>query len=295
MLFFVLPLCTTPFRLFFSLLTLFVSVDNNNNNNSNERTKENRNERTTHIHPSLILVKTTTTLTYIYIQIPIIILNAMNWNWQMLLMTRSYDKLSDCWTGHYFPPFFYCTVLYFVIDFLWVLRKPNCVASPTVIILHHLCALLYIYVPHVAHESEWCMGACMSVELNTWFLIYRRVIHKQEQQKQRTVSRMDIRYSTTNTDSTVIRIKPVSVLFYCTWFYIRCILYPQLIPDIYAMWIVRTARYGTMWNVLAIALPLHTLLCVLNFKWTHDLVLSKLRHWTMHSDKNTSEAVSRGL
>ena len=30
---------------------------------------------------------------------------------------------------------------------------------------------------------------------------------------------------------------------------------------------------------MAIALPFHTIFCFLNFKWSWDLLMSKLRYW----------------
>jgi hypothetical protein len=50
------------------------------------------------------------------------------------------------------------------------------VRSPVVILSHHICAALYMLIPLHYPQYHWCMAACMTVEVNTWLLIARRVV-----------------------------------------------------------------------------------------------------------------------
>ena len=111
--------------------------------------------------------------------IPIVALNVMNWNWEILMNLQKKQTVADAWTGEWFDLFFWTTLSYFVADLLWILLIPNSVKSPSVIIQHHVATMLYILIPYYTPEVRWCMGACMSVEINTWFLIARRVFNKQ--------------------------------------------------------------------------------------------------------------------
>ncbi|KAL3942199.1 MAG: hypothetical protein SGARI_000346 [Bacillariaceae sp.] len=113
------------------------------------------------------------------ILIPIVALNVMNWNWEMLVNLKKKQTVADAWHGEWFYVFFWTTMLYFVTDLIWVISVPNCVKSPAVIIQHHIATMLYILIPYYQPSVRWCMGACMSVEINTWFLIARRVFNKQ--------------------------------------------------------------------------------------------------------------------
>jgi hypothetical protein len=150
--------------------------------------------------------------------VPITALNVMNWNWDILLEQfvgihrgrrnshrGSLMVLQDAWTGDWFDVFFAATVLYFLVDLLWILLVPASVKSPATIIQHHIATLLYISIPYIRPECRWCMGACMIVELNTWFLIARRVFNKQ-----------GFPPWTIDLGSFLsIRVKVISVAFYC--------------------------------------------------------------------------------
>jgi len=119
--------------------------------------------------------------------VPVVILNGINWNWDILLYELKFaggkKTIQDAWLNHpdYFPLFFAITIAYFVADLLWVILIPNCVKSPNVIIQHHIATLIYLIIPYkYPTETGWLMGACLSVEINTWLLIARRVFNKQE-------------------------------------------------------------------------------------------------------------------
>mmetsp|Transcript_8512 Transcript_8512/g.10768 ORF Transcript_8512/g.10768 Transcript_8512/m.10768 type:complete len:254 (-) Transcript_8512:2387-3148(-) len=113
--------------------------------------------------------------------VPIVVLNALNWNWDQLIYGNNKQELPfvHAWTGDYFDMFYWTTVAYFAIDLIWVCVIPKCVKSSSTIIQHHFAVLLYIVIPYKIHEYRFLMGICMSVELNTWFLIARRVFNKQ--------------------------------------------------------------------------------------------------------------------
>jgi hypothetical protein len=111
--------------------------------------------------------------------IPIVALNVMNWNWEILMNLQKKQTVADAWTGEWFDMFFWATLGYFVADLSWICIIPNSVKSPSVIIQHHVATMLYILIPYNTPAVRWCMGACMSVEVNTWFLIARRVFNKQ--------------------------------------------------------------------------------------------------------------------
>lgn len=194
--------------------------------------------------------------------------------------------IKDAWTGDWFEAFFFVTALYFVLDLMWIIFLPKCVSSPAVILQHHLAALVYIMVPYFAEEAQWGMGACMSVEINTWFLIARRVFNKQGFSP--WVIDLPPLFS--------LKVKLISILFYTTWIFVRCYLYPLLWFEFHSMWQQRSKQYGTKYNLFAISLPLHTILCILNLKWTYDLINSKIRYWRLAgSARGGEEKISKGL
>ena len=70
---------------------------------------------------------------------------------------------------------FFSFLLYLSTDTLWVLIKPESVASPLTIIIHHIVCLYawvdpYIYAPEF---SKW-ISAMLLVEINTFLLIAKR-------------------------------------------------------------------------------------------------------------------------
>jgi len=219
--------------------------------------------------------------------IPIVVLNVMNWNWDMLLNLGKKKSIADAWTGEWFDLFFWTTVSYFVADFIWVLLVPKCVKSPMVIIQHHIVTLLYLLVPYYRTENRWCMGACLSVEINTWFLIARRVFNKQG-------------FPPWIIDLSVvsIRLKLISVCFYVTWFSIRVFLYPLMLVFLVKVYMKESIRQGTYVNADLIPPVLQSVFCILNIKWTYDLIASKIRYFKRRKMKGTGKKldyVDKGL
>jgi len=208
----------------------------------------------------------------------------MNWDWEKLTSAQKYKKMEDAWTGAWFDMFFQITALYFIIDLAWIWVLPKSVNSPGTIIKHHIATLLYLIIPFRYPEYRWFMGACMSVEINTWFLIARRVFNKQGFPPWV----IDLPFSIS------IRVKIISVFFYLTWIGTRCALYPMLWFEFYNIWERLTEQTGTVFNLFAIVLSLHTVFVILNFKWTYDLCLSKMRWWKKQKHGGKEE-ISKGL
>jgi hypothetical protein len=235
------------------------------------------------------------------ILVPVTVLNIMNWNWDILLSLggnhisnnnhhrphrnqnnsndeigymeyyeQMFDRLQYAWTGDWFDVFFYCTAAYFIIDLLWIVILPICVKSPSTIIQHHIAVLLYIMIPYIHPNFRFCMGACMSVEINTWFLIARRVFNKQGFPPW-TLIELNSWLS--------IRVKVISIFFYVTWISIRCILYPGLLIPFYKLWREYSIQTGTVVHLLTVACLLHIAFCLLNLKWSYELLMSKVRYF----------------
>lgn len=223
--------------------------------------------------------------------VPVVAANCMNWNWDMLLHQEKslwqMTSLGDAWTGDYFYTMFYLTATYFVTDLLWMLVAPHCVRSPMVIVQHHVATLLYILIPYQVPAVHWVMGACMSVEVNTWLLIARRVFNKQGFPPWTII---DMSFLS-------IRIKLISFFFYVTWISIRCILYPYLLFPIWDLYKEHTEEVGSSWNLLLVCFPLHAVFCALNLKWSYDLLMSKVRYWTRSSSNggDADNAKDKGL
>lgn len=214
--------------------------------------------------------------------VPVVVLNIINWNWDILLDSSSKKTLQQAWTGEWFPLFFAITVGYFVADLIWVVIVPHCVKSPGVIIQHHVATLFYLIIPYrFPEETGWLMGACLCVEANTWLLIARRVFNKQG------FGPWVINFSFFS-----IRIKLISILFYVTWIYIRCFIYPSILKILWGLWLTLWEKTGNMfYQRYALALFLHCVFCVLNFKWTYDLFMGQ---WRRLTSGNTTK-VEKGL
>jgi len=233
--------------------------------------------------------------------VPLSVLNVMNWNWDKLALVLKQRSLSaalstlqDSWTGDWFGAFFSVTAAYFILDLLWILLVPSCVKSPGIILQHHFAVLFYIIIPWYFPPVRYCMGACLTVEVNTWFLIARRVFNKQGFPP----------WTFKLTSWWSLRIKVISIFFYATWISIRCLLYPALLIPFYGHWRDWSRETGSYVNILLPSVPLHAAFCLLNLKWTYELILSKLRYGRRqrrlraagYSGKNyTDSSVSKGL
>lgn len=255
--------------------------------------------------------------------VPVVVLNILNWNWDIILgdmlfssssgsikttaittttTTTTTTTMQQAWTGEYFPLFYAVTIGYFIADLIWVCLVPHCVKSPSVIIQHHVATLLYLIIPYVYPQDEWLMGACLTVEINTWLLIARRVFNKQG------FGPWVINLNSLGvTTIPHVRIKVISILFYITWFTIRCYIYPQIMYVLFTLWyadhiknnsgVVAGSSYyygGSIFNShYCICLLLQSIFVILNFKWTFDLFASKVR--AMRSKSGTTTKIEKGL
>lgn len=188
----------------------------------------------------------------------IVATTAINYDFEPLLKL---EKYSLTWTDNYFWLNWATTLIYFFVDLTWVARVPICVKSPGVIIKHHFVAMLYLIGPVYYPEYRWFMGAILSVEVNTWFLILRRVVHKSNQPINLLLS------------------KTVSGCFYFTWITIRCIIYPGILWSFLKIAVERIQETGTYFHLPMVFIPVHFALCLLNLKWTYDLFKPIVRRW----------------
>ncbi|MGK3746317.1 MAG: hypothetical protein ACI90V_013179, partial [Bacillariaceae sp.] len=80
-------------------------------------------------------------------------------------------------------------------------------------------------------QHHWVMGATLSVELNTWLLICRRLVYR------------SCYCSSYRTVSPVIT-ATISTLFYITWIAIRCYFYPKILFIFFDMWMIEIELTG---------------------------------------------------
>jgi hypothetical protein len=140
---------------------------------------------------------------------------------------------------------------------------------------HHFVAILYLSAPVVWPEFRWFMGACLSVEINTWFLILRRVVYKRKESIPSFVS--DI----------------VAWAFYVSWIIIRCIIYPALLGLFLQMAYVGILETKSIFHMQLLFIPVHFFLCVLNLKWSYELFRPIVQRWFSKGEPRVG--VSSGL
>jgi hypothetical protein len=203
--------------------------------------------------------------------LPVVLLTVVNYDWQKVVNELSPES---AWTGDYFFAYWSATMLYFIVDLIWVAVVPICVKSPNVIIKHHFIALIYLIGPYLWPHYRWFMGACLTVELNTWFLIARRVAYKR------------------NLSGTTLS-NVIDACFYASWIIIRCIIYPAILYTFISMAIVGIAETQTIMHWELLFLPIHFFLCVLNLKWTYDLFQPIITRWYKGEQRPTR--MSSGL
>jgi len=178
----------------------------------------------------------------------------------------NYEFPSGSYNGDYFWAMWVTTMIYFFLDLSWVVLIPICVKSPGVIIKHHFVAILYLFAPLYYPDYRWLMGTILSVELNTWFLICRRIVYRSYYCRS---------YRTVNPIITTA----VSTLFYITWILIRCFLYPYVFIIFICMYKDAIESEGHYFFKETIFIFIHAALCVLNLKWTQDLFKPIVKRW----------------
>jgi hypothetical protein len=135
--------------------------------------------------------------------------------------------------------------------------------------------MIYLIAPIFYPEYRWFMGSILSVEANTWFLILRRVVYKNFS---KPVSPLITGF--------------VSTMFYITWIWIRCIVYPDVLFKFLVIAKAKIVETGGF-SLPMIFIPFHFVLCVLNFKWTYDLFKPIVKRWMGTGPK--SMVVQNGL
>lgn len=203
----------------------------------------------------------------------VIFLTAANYDWEKVLLGMG-PELS--WTDAFFGAYWLVTMCYFLVDLIWVKLVPTSVKSPHVIINHHIVAMIYLVAPIYLPEFRWCMGACLSVELNTWFLIARRVAYLRRDVVPAVLSDL------------------ITVMFYMSWIAIRCVLYPYIMAVYVQKAQAALIETGTLMHWPIIFVPVHFSLCLLNLKWSFDLFYPMLCRW-FQREGGKAGGVSDGL
>lgn len=119
------------------------------------------------------------------------------------------------------------------------------------------------------------MGACLSVEINTWFLILRRVIYKRQE------------------SLPAVLVELVSLCFYISWIIIRCIIYPAILVVFLQLAVKEVEITNKFWHWPMLFIPVHLILCLLNLKWSYDLFTPIIAKWLKQDKAQIS--VSSGL
>merc|ERR1712048_898285 len=104
----------------------------------------------------------------------------------------------------------------------------------------------------------------MSVEVNTWLLIARRLFNKNG-------------IGVWEMGESKFQVKLISIGFYATWIFIRLVVYPALFFAIWDGYLARSKVVGSYWHALLVAPILQIVFIVLNLKWSWDLLKSKFR------------------
>ena len=130
----------------------------------------------------------------------------------------------------------------------------------------------YLFGPVAFPKYRWFMGACLTVEINTWFLILRRVVYK------RKIAFLS---------------ETVSALFYLSWIVIRCFIYPAIMVTFVQLAIRAVQETNQLWHWPMMFIPVHFVLCVLNLKWSYDLFQPIIKNWVVKDA--ASPTVANGL
>jgi Na+/H+-dicarboxylate symporter len=110
-------------------------------------------------------------------------------------------------------------------------------------------------------EYQCFVGSILSVEVNTFFLIARRVAFKTSSPVPPFVQQF------------------ISTMFYVTWVWIRCYVYPYMFVVFVYMAIERVETTNQYIHVEMVFIVAHAVLCLLNAKWTYDLFKPIFERW----------------
>eukprot|EP00563_Minutocellus_polymorphus_P006933 CAMPEP_0181032224 /NCGR_PEP_ID=MMETSP1070-20121207/6632_1 /TAXON_ID=265543 /ORGANISM="Minutocellus polymorphus, Strain NH13" /LENGTH=328 /DNA_ID=CAMNT_0023109615 /DNA_START=117 /DNA_END=1103 /DNA_ORIENTATION=- len=206
--------------------------------------------------------------------LPLVFLTLANYDWTVVWASANPEA---AWTDQYFWEYWVATMIYFFVDTVWVWKVPTCVKSPGVIIKHHIVALLYLVAPVLFPEFRWAMGACLSVEINTWFLIMRRVVYLRRERVPSAV------------------VEFMNAAFYSSWIAIRCVLFPLIMAIYLRKCVEALEETGTLMHWPIIFVPVHGIFCALNLKWSYDLFTPLIVGWFKSDGSKAAQKVGDGL
>jgi hypothetical protein len=144
---------------------------------------------------------------------------------------------------------------YILVDTMWVLMYPECVASPTAIIVHHVICLIGWHIVMVWPAWEFYTSAGLIVEFNTFFLIAKRQF--------RSVEALHLFDNVTWVFSRLCVFPLVCWNFLCVYIHM-CKAYPT-----FQMGFINTGLHGFL-SCLIVTCQ--------NFKWTYDKWIAPRRN-----------------
>jgi hypothetical protein len=206
-----------------------------------------------------------------------------DWNWYGLLVQGL--SPTQAWRNQYYCETWMSLATFLAVDSVWVTWVPSCVRSPSIILTHHAVALFYLLGPIYYPELRWIMGACISVEINTWFLILRRLVY-QAKIKSAATSSKSLSFFCIKAFAEL-----VSFFFYISWVVTRLYTYPAVLC-IFLKLAVEEADAPLLF------IPLHCMLCVLYFKWSYDLfapMVTKWAQWGRYQQPRVDHLITSGF
>lgn len=142
-------------------------------------------------------------------------------------------------------------VLYLLVDIIWVILIPKCVASnPQAILIHHCACLLMVAIPFIERQFSWHLSVCLLVEINTLFLTLRR-----------------------NLPLNTLPQTICNIAFYASWVLLRLIMMPLLVAFFYSEYIRYSQYLNEYHNIAGYGVGGMAFVTALSYKWTLDMVL----------------------
>lgn len=183
-------------------------------------------------------------------------------NWNIQFNDNFYNLVTLNYNGQYFFYLWKSSFLYFIVDSLWLILKPQSVKSPKTIIFHHIIILLTFMVPYYRfYQCGKLMSISLTVEINTLLLTFKRVL-----------------FNNCNYSNLLMNILHFFIVlsFYLSWFIIRLIMFPIITNEVYKLYMQEYLESNNLINIYTFPLVSQSLLCCLNYKWTFDLYKIKL-------------------
>jgi TLC domain len=208
-----------------------------------------------------------------------------DWNWYGLLVEG--QSLTDAWKNQYFYEICISLGVFFAMDAVWVTWVPSCVRSPRTILTHHAVTLFYLLGPLNYPEYRWMLGPCVSVEINTCFLVLRRLIYKAKSKTGSTSAPSN----TVGSFCFNAFAELVSLLFYITWIITRLCVYPTILYILLQLAV--EGKHGPL-----LFAPVHGILCILYAKWSYEIftpIFGKWVRWGRSQHPRLDHLIASGL